>query len=343
MTISIAQSQSSKNLSLDKNVKLRDIIQTLPSEVFLKDARKAWLKVIVNVALVGVGYWGLAVLPWYLLPILWLFVGTGLQGFFVIAHDCGHRSFSNRIWVNDLVGHVLMLPIVYPFHAWRILHNYHHKHTNKLQVDNAWDPFTSEFYQNCSPLMQWFYRRLRGWFWWVGSIAHWGSLHFNWTKFEGKDREQIRFSALVVIVFSAIAFPILFLTTGIWGFVNFWLLPWLVYHFWMSTITIVHHTIPEIPFTPAEEWNEARAQLSGTVHCQYPWWFEFLCSDINVHIPHHISTGIPWYNLRKAHQSIKENWGDYIYETKLTVSLMKRIADRCHLYDAEKNYRTFSE
>ncbi len=343
MTVSITKSERlTSNLTLDKNVKLRDVIQTLPSEVFIKDARKAWLKVFVNIALVAIGYWGLAVSPWYLLPFLWVFVGTGLQGFFVIGHDCGHRSFSNRIWVNDLVGHLITLPIIYPFHAWRILHNHHHKHTNKLGIDNAWDPFTLEVYQSCSPGVRWFYRRLRGWFWWVGSIAHWGSLHFNWTKFEGKEREQIRFSALLVIVAGAIGFPILFYTTGIWGFINFWLLPWLVYHFWMSTITIVHHTLPEIPFTPVEEWSEAQAQLSGTVHCDYPRWVEFLFHDINVHIPHHISTGIPWYNLRKAHQSIKENWGEYIIETKLDLALMKKIVERCHIYDRDHNYRTFS-
>jgi fatty acid desaturase len=31
----------------------------------------------------------------------------------------------------------------------------------------------------------------------------------------------------------------------------------------MSTFTVVHHTAPHIPFKPAEEWNAAKAQLSG--------------------------------------------------------------------------------
>jgi hypothetical protein len=30
-----------------------------------------------------------------------------------------------------------------------------------------------------------------------------------------------------------------------------------------STFTVVHHTAPHIPFKPAEEWNAAKAQLSG--------------------------------------------------------------------------------
>jgi fatty acid desaturase len=40
---------------------------------------------------------------------------------------------------------------------------------------------------------------------------------------------------------------------------------------------VVHHTAPHIPFKPAGEWNAAKAQLSGTVHCDYPWVSGFEC------------------------------------------------------------------
>ena len=330
--------------AIAKDLQLRDIIRTLPSEVFIKDPRKAWLKVVINLGLVILGYYSLAVAPWFLLPLLWVFTGTALTGCFVIAHDCGHRSFSNSNRINDLVGHIALIPLMYPFHAWRILHDRHHKHTNKLGIDNAWDVFTREFYESLPTLVQWGYRRMRGRFWWLGSIAHWAKLHFDWNQFEGKQREQVKLSVIVVYVAMAVVFPTLFITSGIWGFVKFWLIPFLVYHFWMSTFTIVHHTTPDIPFKPAEEWHEAEAQLAGTVHCDYPGWVEYMCHDINVHIPHHISTGIPWYNLRKAHQSLKENWGEYLYETKFSWSLMNKIADNCHLHDADTNYyMTFAE
>jgi omega-6 fatty acid desaturase (delta-12 desaturase) len=343
MTASTIKPQGLDRSNKDFPFTLRDILKTLPQEVFMKNPRKAWTRVIINVLLVGLGYYGVAVAPWFLLPVAWIFLGTSLTGFFVIGHDCGHRSFSNRNWVNDLVGHLAFLPLIYPFHAWRILHNHHHKHTNKLDVDNAWDPFKPEFYDTLSPTLQWLYQRIRGRFWWLGSIGHWFTSHFNWNQFEGKEREQVRFSVLVVLIGAAIGFPSLLWLTGVVGFVKFWLLPWLVYHFWMSTFTIVHHTIPEIAFKPADQWNEGEAQLAGTVHCDYPWWVEFLCHDINVHIPHHVSTGIPWYNLRQAHASLKENWGEYIKERKFTWSLMKEISDVCHLYNPENNYISFKQ
>ncbi len=345
MTLSIVKvaDENPTYTTVAPNLRLKHILKTLPRECFQKNRFKAWLSVLISVSMVGLGYWGLAVAPWFLLPLMWIFTGTALTGFFVIGHDCGHRAFANRRWVNDLVGHLFMLPLIYPFHSWRLLHNHHHLHTNKLEEDNAWQPFQPEFYDSLGFVWKKGYQAMRGRFWWLASIIHWAAAHFNWWQFEGKKREQVKFSALLVLVSAAIAFPLMIATIGVWGFVKFWLLPWLVYHFWMSTFTLVHHTTPDIPFTPADQWHEAQAQLSGTVHCDYPRWVEFLCHDINVHIPHHISTAIPSYNLRMAHRSIKENWGDYIYESRFSWSLMKEITDKCHLYDPDNCYQSFKD
>lgn len=327
----------------DANIQLKDIVKTVPKECFEKNRLKAWLSVLLSVSAVIVGYLSIIYLPWYCLPFTWFFTGTALTGFFVIGHDCGHRSFAKRRWVNDWVGHIMMLPLIYPFHCWRILHDHHHRHTNKLHVDNAWEPWTVEGYQERGPIVRAFYRGLRGRFWWIGSIAHWAILHFNLNNFAERDRKKATISIAAVVIFGAVFFPTLILTTGVWGFVKFWLMPWLGYHFWMSTFTLVHHTLPGIQFKPPAEWNEAEAQLAGTVHCDYPRWVEVLCHDINVHVPHHISVAVPSYNLRKAYQAIKDRWGDSIHEEKFNWALMKTITDECHLYHSETAYQTFQD
>lgn len=327
--------------SIDTDVQLKDIVKTLPQNCFEKDRRKAWLSVLISVLAVALGYVGLISLPWFLLPIAWVFTGTALTGLFVIAHDCGHRSFAKRRWVNDWVGHILMLPLIYPFHSWRLLHDYHHVHTNELHVDNAWQPWTVEDYSKAPGLLRNTYAALRGRLWWLASIAHWAKLHFDLSQFAPRDQGKVKVSIVAVVVFSAIFFPTLILTTGIWGFVKFWLMPWLGYHFWMSTFTLVHHTAPNIPFRPTEEWNPAEAQLAGTVHCSYPRWVEVLCHDINVHVPHHISVAIPSYNLRLAHQTLKQTWGSAVQEERFSWALMKQIVDHCHLYHPQAIYQSF--
>ncbi|KGF73648.1 fatty acid desaturase [Neosynechococcus sphagnicola sy1] len=343
MTASTVTTKPQQLPSTDSELRLPDILRTLPRQCFQKDWRQAWTAVLLNSLCVGLGYWGIVSAPWFLLPFCWIFTGTALTGFFVLAHDCGHRSFAKRRWLNDLVGHTLLLPLLYPFHSWRILHNIHHKHTNKLEVDNAWQAFQPEFYSSLGRWGRWGYQGMRGRLWWMASILHWAFLHFNWQRFEGKDRDRVRFSALLVLAFAGIALPLLWVTTGWWGLFSLWLMPWMVYHFWMSTFTLVHHTAPNIQFKPAAEWNEVEAQLFGTVHCDYPRWVEFLCHDINVHIPHHISTAIPFYNLRMAHQSLLEQWGSQLQTCRFSWALMTQITNQCHLYHPNQCYQSFQE
>jgi acyl-lipid omega-6 desaturase (Delta-12 desaturase) len=320
---------------------LKDVIKSLPPECFQKNRRKAWSAVAISVVAVMVGYVAIAFSPWYLLPFAWFYTGTALTGFFVIGHDCGHRSFAKRRWVNDWVGHIMMLPLIYPFHSWRLLHDHHHLHTNKQGVDNAWHPWYVEDYNAENSVVKAFYQALRGKLWWMASIAHWIGIHFDLNNYASRDRKKAAFSNALVIGFAALLFPTLIATLGVWGLVKFWLLPWLGYHFWMSTFTLVHHTAPDIQFRPGETWDAFESQLAGTVHCDYPAWVERLCHDINVHVPHHISVAIPSYNLRLAHQSIKQTWGSKVIERKFNWQLMKTIVEHCHLYHPEKAYLPF--
>ena len=158
--------------------------------------------------MVALGYYILTITPWFLLPLAWIFTGTALTGFFVIGHDCGHRSFAKRRWVNDLVGHLFMMPLIYPFHSWRIKHNYHHTHTNKLDEDNAWHPIRPEVFASWDKTRQSAFELfMRKRLWWVGSIGHWAVVHFDWRNFKAKDQSSIKLSVAVVVLFAAIAFP----------------------------------------------------------------------------------------------------------------------------------------
>ena len=192
MTASLSETSASATPSLDADIRIRDILNTLPKSVFVKDRRRAWMTVARDILLAAVGYIGIAIAPIYLLPLFWIVQGTVLTGWFVIGHDCGHRSFAQRKWVNNWLGHLMFLPLLYPFHGWRIQHNHHHKHTNKLGVDNAWDPLTAEAYQSLPAIVRWLYTQVRGRFWWVGSIGHWLKEHFIWTQFSGQERQQVR-------------------------------------------------------------------------------------------------------------------------------------------------------
>lgn len=44
-----------------------------------------------------------------------------------------------------------------------------------------------------------------------------------------------------------------------------------------------------------------------------------------MHVPHHVNSKIPWYNLRKANDSLKANWGEYMTSCTFNWRMMKTI------------------
>ncbi|EEF29426.1 Omega-6 fatty acid desaturase, chloroplast precursor, putative [Ricinus communis] len=323
---------------LPGNVTLKYIIDTLPKKVFEIDDVKAWKTVLISVASYALGLFMISKAPWYLLPLAWAWTGTAITGFFVIGHDCAHKSFSKNKLVEDIVGTLAFMPLIYPYEPWRFKHDRHHAKTN-MCVRHSFSLYFLCPNPNCAT--SWESPSILNMPWM--SIAHWLIWHFDIKKFRPNEVKRVKISLACVFAFMAIGWPLIVYKTGIMGWIKFWLMPWLGYHFWMSTFTMVHHTAPHIPFKSSDEWNAAQAQLNGTVHCDYPRWIEILCHNINVHIPHHISSRIPSYNLPEAHISIQEKWGKYLNEATWNWRLMKTIMTVCHVYDKEENYIAFDK
>ena len=81
---------------------------------------------------------------------LWTVYGF-LQGLFatgiwVIAHECGHQSFSDSKTLNDTTGWVLHSALFVPYFSWKISHGKHHKSTGHMERDMVFLPKTREVY-----------------------------------------------------------------------------------------------------------------------------------------------------------------------------------------------------
>lgn len=82
--------------------------------------------------------------------VLWVLY-TFLQGLFatgiwVIAHECGHQSFSTSKIVNDTTGWILHSALLVPYFSWKISHGKHHKSTGHMERDMVFLPKTREVY-----------------------------------------------------------------------------------------------------------------------------------------------------------------------------------------------------
>jgi omega-6 fatty acid desaturase (delta-12 desaturase) len=78
---------------------------------------------------------------WALYTFVQGLFGTGM---WVLAHECGHQSFSPSKILNDTVGWILHSALLVPYFSWKISHGKHHKATGHLERDMVFVPKTRE-------------------------------------------------------------------------------------------------------------------------------------------------------------------------------------------------------
>ncbi|HEX9792556.1 MAG TPA: fatty acid desaturase [Planctomycetota bacterium] len=324
---------------------LADVKRVVPPECYRVQVWRGLFGAATSLAVAAVSVAGL-LRPelWMLYPLFWLAAGTGLWGLFVIGHECGHGSFSASRRFNHLVGHLVMLPVLYPFHSWRLQHNHHHANTNRIDKDIDWCPLSVAVYKRMTGRPRRVYRGLRQRFWWLAVVRDLFVRTLNPANYRAEDRSKVRFSIALVALFAVVAVPAAILLLGPWGFVKVWLIPWFVAYAWFALITLLHHTHPEVPNLDRRRWSKALGGVGLTVYCRFPRWLEYLMHDINVHVPHHVSTAVPFYHLRRAHAALAAAWPEHLRETRASPAYLRAMLRECQLYDRRSGgfYTTFA-
>lgn len=178
---------------LPSDVTLTDIIKSMPQEVFELNPWKAWSAVAIAAISLYMSELLISVTPWPLLPISWFIAGTAATGWFVVGHDCAHRSFSKNKLLEDIVGTIMFMPLIYPYEPWRIKHNAHHAHTNKLVEDTAWHPVAREDMEKWTPLQAFLYKTFLGSpLKLFASVGHWLVWHFDLSKYTETQQTRSR-------------------------------------------------------------------------------------------------------------------------------------------------------
>lgn len=316
------------------------LAEVIPKAYFEPQAWRGLLGFFVSYALYIGAIIGVALVPhwgWYL-P-LYVVAGLGGWGLHCIAHDCGHNSFSRNKTLNLIIGHLALLPLLYPFYAWKHVHNLHHFHTNNLETDTDWRPIPRDMYKRMSLWQRFVYMGTRTWLFWAGTINYWIVSGFKPSFFPKKEmRIEVRRSIVIVILASIIYFTALIYYTGIMGFVLYFLLPWIAIHTWFSMTTLMHHTAADIPFLTSEHWSANVSRILVTTDYRYPKWLLFLTHNISIHTAHHVAPVVPFYNLPKAQAALKQAYPGMIREKDFSFADLYYIIRHCHFYDLESGY-----
>ena len=278
---------------------------------------------------------GMAVLDrWYLVAPLVVIAGLGGWGLHCIGHECGHGSFSRNRRLNFVIGHLSLLPLLYPFHSWRHVHNWHHTHTNSLELDTDWRPIAEEVYRRMPWRDRIIYVSIRTWAVWAGSINYWVQSGFRPSFFPKKEmRRDVRRSIVFVVTVGGAYLAVLTYFTGWQGLLLYFVAPWFATHTWFSLTTLMHHSAEDVPYLPERYWTRNASRLLVTTDYLYPRWLLFLTHNISLHTAHHVSTAVPFYNLRKAQAALKQAYPGMVRVETASASKVWNILRKCRFYD----------
>ncbi|MER6958039.1 MULTISPECIES: fatty acid desaturase [unclassified Streptomyces] len=321
-----------------KGVRLQEAV---PSEYLKPNVARGLLGFALSWLLYGGAVAGVAFAPAYLWPVLWVVAGLGGWGLHCIAHDCGHGSFSRSRRLNSVIGHTALLPLVYPFHAWRHVHNLHHAHTNNLELDTDWRPLPGRMYEGMPLRQKIVYKGTRTFAFWFGTVNYWRVSGFRPGFFPKRAmRRDVARSIVVVAVVCALYLPALGYFFGVQGLLTMFLAPWLFIHAWFSATTLMHHSTSDVPYLSGEHWTRNAGRLLVTTDYTYPRWLLFLTHNISIHTAHHVIPAVPFYHLPKAQEALKEAFPDMVRERRFTFGELWRILRDCHFYDTESGFYT---
>jgi omega-6 fatty acid desaturase (delta-12 desaturase) len=323
------------------NFTLADLKAAIPKHCFEKsnftsmryvfqDLTMAYILYYASTFIDGIGaHYSFA--PYVLWPMYWWWQGAVLTGIWVIAHECGHRAFSNSIFFGDCVGMVLHSCLLVPYHPWRISHSKHHQNTNSLEKDEVFVPYTraemgdaEEVHDDEIPGPLTFVYR-------IGAIAKmllfgWPAYlfghitgrryeeptnHFNPSAplFTAKDRNDVIASDMcLVAVVAALSFA--GYTHGFEWLFKVYVVPYLIVNMWLVMITDLQHTDPRLPHYRAESYTWLKGALC-TMDRDYGVMNHLHHHIADTHVCHHLFSYMPHYHAEEASEAIKPLLGDY--------------------------------
>ncbi len=320
---------------------VRDLI---PKECFAIVPLRSWMGLCMAIVRVIVAEAILYALPlgrgaalYWQIPALaaaWLFAGWAFTGLFVIGHDCGHLAFSEKRWVNSLVGHLVLAPEFTGFHNWRIWHNHHHARTQARRVDPDWAEMgMTRAEYDAAPLGQKAHVKLGfgtpagvmvGF--WVGMVRRtfMRKLAPQIPLARGADRELLTSTLFMVLSCTALS-VLLVRWGGAFAVVKYYYVPAFIAAAHGALLTFLHHASPDSLSFDRDAWTPFRGQVVSTFNVRFPRFVEAMWFDINVHLPHHIAPRIPWYHLRTAADAIKAARPDLYIERRFSFGYLRAI------------------
>jgi len=221
---------------------------------------------------------------------------------FIVFHDCTHGSFMRTRRANDLLGVALGLLMWLPFRGWQHEHAVHHATAGDLDRRGVGDiaTLTVAEYEALPAWRRAVYQLVRNPL--IMFVLGWLFVFVLKPRFvPGGSRPRVRNSVLATNLALALIIAALCLTIGwrdyllvqgpvfaVRGAIGIWLF-------------YVQHQFEDTYWQDHAVWRYDHAALVGSSYLKLPGVLRFFTGNIGFHHVHHLSVGIPNYNLQAAH------------------------------------------
>ena len=239
---------------------------------------------------IWLSFFPLAIMGWLNLPLAFVLSCIFATGGYVTSHEAMHsnivRPGSRHYWVNEWVGKVSTIPIVFPFSMARLMHLEHHYHCNHPEKD---PDYTDEA---PNALMAWFktwYNRQPGV---DGSIHHYKRIlaEMGTPQAAKALKDTLKLQLLFMAVLFAMAWS---------GYaIEAALIWWLPRHIGLSYIRFYLSWAPHHP----REGKTGRYENTNIFKSRLG---HVLSMGMETHLIHHLYPNIPNHRTKEAYFALK--------------------------------------
>ncbi len=222
---------------------------------------------------------------------------------FMIQHDCGHGALLPSKAANDWIGRAIGVVTMTPYDLWRRSHAIHHATSGNLDRRGIGDIKTKTVreYFALSPRGRLLYRLYRhplvmfgigpAYMFLLESRLPFGFMRkgaMPWLSTMSTNLGVALAAGLLiwgvgVVPFLAVHLPVMLIaaTAGVWLF-------------------YVQHQFEATTWDRTADWSRDEAALHASSYYDLPQPLRWFSANIGVHQVHHLSSGIPFYRLRKV-------------------------------------------
>lgn len=266
--------------------------------------------------------------------------GTAMWALFVCGHDAGHGTFSTSWLVNGVAGLACHSPLLVPFYPWALTHRRHHLHHNHANQDYSF-PWWYATGRNPEETPNVFYGLpfrlglpIAGWAaYLIGAPdgSHYVPLPHQrmWKESPASEYAKGVLSTICCLAALAVIWRVVAQQSAV-RFALLYGVPWLVFGFWLVTVTYLQHHSEHSRVYDDSSWGFVDAALE-TIDRRYGRGLDELTHRItDCHVVHHLFfTEIPHYHLAEASAALQEHLkaqGAYgLYKYEMTYDFYTRV------------------